>query len=151
MRRMGYLGLTILLTLGLAAPAVSQAQAPAGPQAKTAAEYNAYKALYDEQNPQKKAELGEKFLTDYKESELAPQTYQLLINAYARGQNWAKVMETADRASAFPKADNKLKVYAYGNAMVAAQQANNFEKLVEYGEKVLSLDPNDLNAMIQLS
>ena len=147
MRRMGYLGLTLLLTLGLAIPAVSQQ----GAQAKTAAEYNAYKAFYDEQNPQKKAELGEKFLADYKESDFIPQGYQLLISAYARGQNWAKVMEATDRATALPKADNKLKAYAYENAMVAGQQANNFEKLVEYGDKLLAVDPNNLNAMIQLS
>ena len=144
MRRTWYTGLTLLLILGLAIPVLSQ-------QAKTAAEYNAYKAFYDEQTPAKKAELGEKFLTDFKDSDFVPQAYTLLIAAYARAQNWAKVMEAADRATALPGADDKLKAFAYQNAMVAGQQANNFEKIMDYGNKLLSVDPANLNAMIVLS
>ena len=146
MRRTAYLGLTLMLILALGVPAFSQQ-----PQAKTKAEYDAYLAFYNEQNPQKKAELGEKFLADNKDSEFVPQAYQMLVGAYARAQNWAKVVEAADRAAALPKAENKLKAFAYENAMVASQQANNFEKIVEYGDKLLGLDPNNLNAMITLS
>ena len=75
----------------------------------------------------------------------------MMIGAYAKAQNWTKVMDAADRAAAYPKADARLKGFAFGNAMVAAQQANVFEKIVEYGDKLLSVDPNDLNAMITLS
>jgi tetratricopeptide (TPR) repeat protein len=74
-----------------------------------------------------------------------------LVGAYAKAQNWTKVMEAADRVVAYPKADAKMKGFALGNAMVAAQQANVFEKIVEYGDKLLAVDPNDLNAMITLS
>ena len=88
MRRTGYLGISLLLVLALAAtalPGFSQA-APAAqakqPQAKTQAEYNAYTALYNEKNPQKKAELGEKFLMDFKETDFVPQTYTMIIGAY---------------------------------------------------------------------
>ena len=35
--------------------------------------------------------------------------------------------------------------------MIAAQNANNLEKIISYGDKVLAIDPNDLNAMITLS
>ena len=146
MRRAGYLGLSLLLILAIGAPAFSQQ-----PQPRSTAEYNAYKAFYDEQNPQKKAELGEKFLAENKESDFIPQGYSMLIGAYARAQNWAKVIDAADRAAALPKADNRLKAFAYANAMVAAQQTNNFDKIVEYGDKVLAIEPNDLNAMVVLS
>jgi tetratricopeptide (TPR) repeat protein len=149
MKRTWYLGISLLLIVALGVPAFSQA--PPQPQAKTQAEYNAYKALYDEQNPQKKAELGEKFLTDFKDSDFVGQSYTMLIGAYSRAQNWAKVMEAADRAVMFPKADMRLKTFAMENAMVAAQQANNFEKILEYGDKLLAIDPNNLNAMITLS
>jgi tetratricopeptide (TPR) repeat protein len=88
---------------------------------------------------------------DFKESDFIAQTYRMLVAAYSRAQNWAKVMETADRAVAFPKADPLTKTFAYENAMVAAQQSNNFEKIVEYGDKLLAADPNNLNAMITLS
>jgi tetratricopeptide (TPR) repeat protein len=150
MRRIGYLGITILLSAALEVPAFSQAPAPQ-PQAKTQAEYNAYKALFDEQNPQTKAGLGEKFIAEHKESDFIPQAYRMLVGAYSRSQQWAKVMETADRAVAYPKSDQVTKTFAFENAMVAAQQANNFEKIVEYGDKLLGLDPNNLNAMITLS
>jgi len=146
MRRAGHLGLSILVILVLAAPAFSQ-QA----QAKTQAEYNAYIAFFNEQNPQKKAELGEKFLAENKDSDFVPQSYQMLIGAYARAQNWPKVIDTAERTAALPKADNRLKAFAYANAMVAAQQTNNFDKIVEYGDKVLAIEPNDLNAMVVLA
>jgi tetratricopeptide (TPR) repeat protein len=151
MRRTCYLGLSLLLIVALGVPAFSQQAPAAGPQAKTPAEYNAYKAVYDEQAAPKKAELAEKFITDFKDSELMSQAYTMLVGAYAKAQNWTKVMDAADRAAAYPKADAKLKGFAFGNAMVAAQQANVFEKIVEYGDKLLAVDPNDLNAMITLS
>src|ERR1700740_3122721 len=91
MRRTGYLGISLLLVLVPALPGFSQA-APAaqakGPQAKTQAEYNAYTALYNEKNPQKKAELGEKFMTDFKESDFIGNTFTMIIAAYTGAQNW---------------------------------------------------------------
>jgi tetratricopeptide (TPR) repeat protein len=148
MRRTGYLTLPLALILSVALSGFGQAKQP---QAKTQAEYNAYKALYDEQNPQKKAELGEKYLTDFKESDFIANTHTMVIGAYTRAQNWPKVLDSADRAAATPVADDKLKAFAYANAMVAAQNTNNIDKVLSYGEKVLAIDPNDLNTMITLS
>ena len=154
MRRTGYLGTSLLLVFALATaalPGFGQAAQAKGPQAKTQAEYNVYKALYDEQNPQKKAELGEKFLTDFKESDFIANTYTMIIGAYTRAQNWAKVFDAAERGAASPVADNKLKAFAYANAMVAAQNMNQLDRVLAYGDKVLAIDPNDLNTMITLS
>jgi tetratricopeptide (TPR) repeat protein len=154
MRRTGYLGISLLLVFALTAlalPAFGQAAQAKQPQAKTQAEYNAYKALYDEQNPAKKAELGEKFLTDFKESDFIANTYTMIIGAYTRAQNWAKVIDAAERAAASPVADNKLKAFAYANAMVASQNMNQLDKVLAYGDKVLAIDPNDLQTLITLS
>jgi tetratricopeptide (TPR) repeat protein len=154
MRRTGYLGISLLLVFALTAlalPAFGQAAQAKQPQAKTQAEYNAYKALYDEQNPAKKAELGEKFLTDFKESDFIANAYTMIIGAYTRAQNWAKVIDAAERAAASPVADNKLKAFAYANAMVAAQNMNQLDRVLAYGDKVLAIDPNDLQTMITLS
>lgn len=148
MRRSVYAGLSLLLTAALATPGFGQAKQP---QAKTQAEYNAYLAVFNEQDPAKKAGLGEKFIVDFKDSEFIANSYRIIIGSYAKAQNWAKVIDAADRAAASPVADAALKGFAYGNAMVAAQQLNNFEKIVEYGEKVLSIDPNDPNALLTLS
>jgi len=151
MRRTRYLGAFLLLILAFAVLALPGFGQAAAAKQQTPAEYNAYKALYDEQNPQKKAELGEKFLTDFKDSGYIGNTYTMIVGAYAKAQNWAKVIDAADRAAASPVADDKLKAYAYANAMVAAQNTNNLDKVISYGEKVLAIDPNDLNTMITLS
>jgi len=158
MRRTGYprVSLLLILILGVSAlPGFSQAPAAQAkaPAAKTQAEYDAYKAVYDEKDPKKKAELGEKFLANpaFKESDFIPNTHTIIITSYANDKNWAKVMEAADRAAVLPNADNRLKGFAYGNAMIAAQNANNVDKVLSYGDKVLVIDPNDLNTLITLS
>lgn len=145
MKRSGYLGLAFLIVLLLAVPVLGQ-------QAKSKAEYDAYMAFYNEQNPQKKAELGEKFLTDYKETDFKQPAFQLLVDAYVRAQNWATVMDAAGRfEQAVPNADARSKGSIYLNAMAAANQTNNFEKTIEYGDRVLAIDPNNLNAQLTLS
>src|SRR5262249_21032 len=114
-------------------------------------EFNAYTAFFNEKDPAKKAELGEQFITGFKESELIPTAYKLMIQAYANSKNWAKVMDAADRLVAIPGVDNDAKTYAYLNAINAAQNLNDLNKLIAYGEKVLAIDPNNLNALITLS
>jgi tetratricopeptide (TPR) repeat protein len=143
-----YVGFSLCLIAALAVPGFGQAKQP---QARTQAEYQAYTALFNEKVPQKKAELGEKFIVDYKDSDFIAPSYRMIITAYATAQNWAKVMDAANRAASSSVADNTLKGFAYGNAMVAAQQTNDVPKIIEYGEKVLTVDPNDPNALLTLS
>jgi tetratricopeptide (TPR) repeat protein len=148
MTRIGYLGSSLFLIAAFALNGLSQAKQP---QIRSQAEYGAYMAMFNEQDAQKKAALGEKFLTDYNDSDFVPQTYRAIIGAYAKSQNWAKVMETADRAASNTASDNTLKAFAYGNAMLAAQNTNNVEKVVSYGEKVLAIAPDDLDTMMVVS
>src|SRR5262249_25298312 len=112
MRRTGYLGLSLLLILVLvvsALPGFGQAAQARQPQAKTQPEYNAYLALFNEKDPAKKAELGEKFITDFKESDFVANAYRMILGGYAGTNNWPKVMDAADRAAAWSGADNTLK------------------------------------------
>lgn len=147
MNKTTYWGFSLFVIVALAVPGRAQQ-----PQAKSKAEYDAYIAFYNETNPAKKAELGEKFLAENKASDFVPDSYTLLIRAYTQAQNWAKVMEVAERfATAIPNADATRRVFMYSNAMAAAQQANSFEKIIEYGDKVLGVAPNDLNAQLTLS
>ena len=99
MRRIGYLGVSVSLVLAFGVLGFSQARAP---QPKSTAEYNGYMAVYNEPDAVKKAAAGEKFLNEFKESFHA-QTHQHIIGAYSKAQNWAKVMEAADRAAASPR------------------------------------------------
>ena len=148
MKRAGYLSLFLLLALVVSAlPGFGQQQ----PNLKTRPEYDGYLAVYNEKDPAKKAALGEKFIAEFKESEGIPNVYTMTIGGYMNSKNWAKTMELADRAVALPNADNKLKEYALQQALTAAQQANDVDKTLAYGDKLLAVNPQNLNAMIIMS
>jgi tetratricopeptide (TPR) repeat protein len=51
-----------------------------------------------------------------------------------------------DFATKFP--DSELRVLLYRQAMNSYQQANNADKMVEMGRKILAIDPNDPQALI---
>jgi hypothetical protein len=143
--------LMLILTVS-ALPGFSQPPAQGKPrQTKTTAEYNSYNACFMEKDFAKKAELCEKFINDFKESDFLDNGYKLVIQSNLQLKNWQKVMDTADKAVMIPNADNSLKAFAFENAMIAAQNANDLNKVVSYGEKVLTVDPNNLNTLITLS
>src|SRR5438552_6594699 len=108
-------------------------------------------AVYNEQDPAKKAAAGEKFVAEFKESDFIPSSHRMIITAYSKAQNWAKVMEAADHAATIAGADDALKGFAYGNAMVAAQNTNNVDKIISYGDKVLAIAPNDIDTLMTVS
>jgi tetratricopeptide (TPR) repeat protein len=148
MKKTSYVGVSLLLMLMLAISAFSQARQPA---AKTPAEHTAYLGFYNETNPAKKAELGEKFIVEFKDSDFVPASYGMILRAYAGAQNWPKVMDIADRWAGLPSATPVIKVNAYTAALEAGQQSNNFPKIIEYGDKILAIDPNNLNAQLVLA
>jgi len=90
-------------------------------------------------------------LKEYDESDFIPQTHRAIVGAYSKAQNWDKVMEAADRAATSAGADNTLKAFVYGNAMMAAQNSNNLDKVISYGDKVLAIAPDDVDTMMVVS
>lgn len=54
-----------------------------------------------------------------------------------------------DFAAKFP--DSELRVLLYRQAMNAYQNANNADKMVEMGRKILAIDPNDPQALIEVA
>jgi tetratricopeptide (TPR) repeat protein len=141
-----------LMLATMAIPVCAQTAEQKQPQAKTKAEYDAYLAMYNEQDASKKAELATKFLTDFPDSEFKPYIYQIEVQTYASIGKADKVVEVGEKFSAdFPQADDKTKKFVYHLVMPSYQQLNNFEKTVEYAEKLLAIDPNDLNALLTLS
>jgi tetratricopeptide (TPR) repeat protein len=151
MKRTGYLGISLLLLLAFVVSALPGFGQDKPKQARTRPEYDAYVALLGEKDPAKKAGLGEKFIADFKESDYIPEAHNMIIGAYTASKNFPKVIESAERAATLPIADNKLKGWAYANAMMAAQNLGDVDKAVGYGDKVLAIDPTDLNTMIALS
>src|SRR5262249_35790106 len=148
MKRTAYLGFSLILIPAFALVGFGQARQP---QIRSQAEYGAYMDMFNEQDAQKKAALGEKFLKNWKESDFIPQTHRAIVGAYSKAQNWDKVMEAADRAATSAGADNTLKAFVYGNAMMAAQNSNNLDKVISYGDKVLAIAPDDVDTMMVVS
>src|SRR5262245_21383627 len=130
----------------------SQAVAERNPQPKTKAEYDAYMLLYEEAAPAKKVELAEKFLTDHPETEFRIFVYQMQIDSYARLGNVDKVVETGEKfETEFPEADDNTRQFfqSFMQRMMAAYlQKNDFLKAVEYGEKLLAINPKDLPSLL---
>ncbi|HYL10785.1 MAG TPA: hypothetical protein VEU31_08615 [Candidatus Acidoferrales bacterium] len=123
-----------LATLALCAFLAHPAQAQIGknvpikagtPEDKALAEINA------EKDPAQKLALMEKFVADFKDSDMVLVGYDLLVNYYLSAKNYDKAFENGDKLFAADP-DN----FANGVNMVrAAQEKGDVAKLFEYGEK----------------
>ena len=134
--------LVSLLVLG----GISDAQ-----QFQDKAEYDAYMALYNEQDTATKVGLGEAFVSEYPESEAAPIAYQILVATHFAARNWRGVVDVTRRfqdASSDVSPDTRS--FIYRRAMAAAQQTQNPTEIIAYGEEILQLDRNDLGALLTL-
>jgi hypothetical protein len=154
MRPSGYLTTCLFLVVMLAVstlPIFAQAAQAKSPQIKTQDEFNAYNACFTEKDPAKKADLCEKFVDGFEDSEFLVNGYKLILQSYYQSQNWKLLMDAADKVVALPGADSNLKSYAYERAMVAAQNLNNSDKCVTYGNQVLAIDADNLNALLTVS
>jgi tetratricopeptide (TPR) repeat protein len=154
MRPSGCLTICLFLVAMLVVPTLplfSQAAQAKTPQIKTQPEFNAYNACFTEKDLAKKADLCEKFVDDFEDSDFLVNGYKLILQSYYQSHNWKLLMDAADRVVALPSADSNLKSYAYERAMVAAQNLNNSDKCVTYGDKVLAIDADNLNALLTVS
>jgi tetratricopeptide (TPR) repeat protein len=149
MKKASYLGLSLMLIVVLSTSGFSQAAAQ--PRAKSQAEYDMYLGFFNEKDPVKKAAAGEKFLETFKESDFVPGTRLAIFTAYHTAKNCAKTMEWADKIAAAAGTTNEQKVGVFLGAMECAQAANNAPKVIEYGDKTLGVDANNLNAQLTLA
>jgi tetratricopeptide (TPR) repeat protein len=146
MRRTAYSVIASLLVVGaLAIPGKAQ-------QINDRVEYDAYVAVINEKDLLKKSALAEKFLVDYKESAAKKETYWILILSYAEIPNWAKAMELAEKLPALaPGFDAAQKNQVLLIGMNAAMQLRNTPRIIEWSEKVLAANPNQIDALRNLS
>jgi hypothetical protein len=151
MKRTAYRGFFLLLMLTLTVPGWAQNW---GSQQ----EYDGYMAMYNEKDNARKAGLAEKFLADFKNSDMKVQAYTTMILAYANaGQAGAagafqKALDYAERVKEFaPNADANLIGTVNAVGFLASQGLKNTAKTVEYGEKLLAANPNNLEVLITLS
>ena len=138
------MGVALLWLFVLAIPAVAQ-------QFQNKAEYDAYMALYNEQDTAIKVELGEDFLSTYPESEAAPIAYQLLVATHYADRDWRSLVDVAKRFDRnFADATAETKSFIYTRAMAAAQQEQAPLDIIGFGDKILELDRNNLGALLTL-
>jgi len=161
MNRIAYWALPLLMigalgTSGFAqAAAAQEAKAPEVKWTDTK-EYEDYRAVYDEMKDfVKKATLAEKFFVDHPKADPIALTdmYRMLLRSYLNSNNWAKTIETVERASLGPNltADEKKLNNRIGLVAATNLTPKNNDKIKDYAEKVLKDDPNDLNALVTLS
>lgn len=146
MKKVAYLGLSLVLVAALAAPGFAQ-------QINDPAEYKVYMdTVYNEKDLVKKAAGGEKFLVTYPNTVARTQTYMQILLSYVQIPSWPKALETADKQAQMAPtlgADDKKQVLLIG--MRAAEQTKNTAKLKDYVNRVLENDPRHLGALITLS
>lgn len=142
-----YLALVMLVTLPWAPPLYSQNE----PQARSIAEYDAYTELYDEQDPESKAALGEAFLLAYPNSEFLEYAFMNLAQAYQNEADWAHVLDTVLRfRQMVPDPAPNTEQFMYPRGLAAAQARTDVARIIEFGRLLLDVSPNNLGAMLTL-
>jgi len=141
MRRVVAVGLHALFVFVLMTPAFGQG-----------GENNAYQAIQDEMTFQRKLQLIKDFIRNYSNSQYRPDLDIQLMRMYTQNKDWGEMLLHADSFRLTqPSADARSRVSIYTLAMVAAGELKNFEKVQEFGDRVLEADPNDLNALNMLT
>ena len=116
-------------------------------------EYPEYMAVFNEKDEAKKAALAEKWLADHKNADpvALTQIYQFMLLGYAKSSNWPKTLESLERMDIATKLTDADKKTYDQIGILAASNAKNTPKTIEYAEKVLKNDPKNFNALITLS
>lgn len=154
MKRTVYAGLSLTLCLAFTLPVVAQQPAAAAQTPAQLACDAKYRAYYAKQDDMK---LFDEFANDAtcKDSQYRESGYQLMANKLLSNAKTAAdlkgVMDFSVRfGKDIPNATAAGKLYVNRVGMGAAAQTGDADKIVEYGEKVLAQDANDLNALIFL-
>ncbi len=142
MKRTAFLGSSLLFMMVLLIPKHAWAQADG----------DAYREYYAEEDLGKRLVLGEQFLAKYKDSQYTESVYRQVVQGYYKLNNFPKVVSWAEKLDEYAKeATPAQKFQTYSIALDAAQKANIANQIVAYAEKVLTIMPEDLNALITLA
>jgi hypothetical protein len=101
--------------------------------------------------PNKDVSLFDAFVNDptCKDNQYRNGAFSLLLKSYMDSKNWKGVMDVANRYEKdIPTAPKESKVYFLSQAMTAAAQASDAAKVIEFGERVIGIDPDNLNALL---
>jgi|GEM_PF-3345142 len=143
MKKLGCAGLSTVLCLAFALPGLAQQPSPA--EQACNGKYGSYYAKQGD------VALFDAFVNDpaCKDNQYRNGAFSLLLKSYMDSKNWKGVMDLANRYEKdLPNAPKESKVYFISQAMTAAAQAGDAAKVIEYGDKVIAIDPDNLNALL---
>ena len=143
MKRLGYAGLSTVLCLSFVLPALAQQPSPV--EVACNGKYGAY------YNKQADVQLFDAFVNDAtcKENQYRSGAFSLMNTSLNAAKNWKGVMELAVRFEKdIPNAPVQSKLFFLNQAMGAAAQAGDPVKVMEFADKVLELDPTNINALL---
>jgi len=143
MKNIGYAGLSILLSLAFATPGMSQQ-----PSAAETACNGKYTKYYGAQSD---AAAFTAFVDDptCKDSMYREGAFQLMAKSLVETMKWKPAMDLSDKmAKEFPNASATGKYYVYSQGLTGAGQVGDLDKMIEHGERVLTIKADDLNAML---
>lgn len=143
MKKIGYAGLSTVLCLAFALPVLAQTPSPA--EVACNAKYGKYYAA------QSDMKLFDDFVNDptCKDSKYRNDAFTVMRTALTTAKNWKGVMDLATRyEKEIPDATKESKVYSLSQGMTAAAQAGDAAKVLEFGDKVIAIDSNNVNALL---
>ncbi|HEY9660985.1 MAG TPA: hypothetical protein V6C65_21225, partial [Allocoleopsis sp.] len=146
MKILGNACLSAVLSIVVVLPGLAQQPSPA--------EAACNKKYGDYYNKQGDVALFDAFVNDptCKDNQYRNGAFSLMNKSLMDSKNWKGVMDLANRyEKEVPNAPNDSKKFYLSQAMQASGQAGDAAKLIEFGDKVLAIDPNDLNSLLIVS
>jgi tetratricopeptide (TPR) repeat protein len=147
MKKLGIAGFSTLFCLASAMPVMAQAQ----PSATEVACNNKARALYAKPDDMK---LFDDFVNDptCKDSMYREPAYSQLMQKLVPAMKWKEVYDLSIRYEReVPNPNAGTKKYMISSGMTAGSGLGDLDKILEMGEKILVIDPMDLNAIVFVS
>src|SRR5436190_10349898 len=143
MRKLRYAGYSAIICLASALPVMAQAKEDSC-NAKVRASMAAPEDM----------KLFNDFMNDpaCKDSMYREAVFSTTFQKFLAGQKWKDVYELVGRyEKEVPTKTEQTKKFVIANGLTAASQLGDMDKILESGDKVLALDPNDINALVIVS
>jgi tetratricopeptide (TPR) repeat protein len=146
MKKLGFAGFSAIFCLASALPVMAQAQPSAVEACNT--KVRASMAAPEDMK------LFNDFVNDptCKDSMYRENVYSTTFQKLVAGSKWKEVYDLANRyEKEVPNKTDQIKKYIAANGLTAAAQLGELDKILEMGDKVLAIDPMDLNAIVIVS
>jgi tetratricopeptide (TPR) repeat protein len=143
MKILGNACLSAALSIAVVLPGLAQQPSPA--ETACNAKYGKYYAA------QSDMKLFDDFVNDAtcKDSKYRNDAFTVMRTSLMTAKNWKGVVDLTSRyEKEITDATKESKVYSLSQGMTAAAQAGDAAKVIEFGDKIIAVDPENLNALL---